>query len=80
MIKTLLKKKYLRQISRVKHEKFEKCVSKLKPAWRAAQNNTTFSKAQRRDLYRLDDSLKCFELLALMWYGVANLIYFEQLR
>ena len=37
MLKTLLKKKYLRRISGVKHEKFEKCVSKLKPAWRAAQ-------------------------------------------
>ena len=37
MIKTLLKKKYLRRISGVKHEKFEKCVSKLKLAWGAAQ-------------------------------------------
>ena len=37
LIKTLLKKKYLRRISGVKQEKFEKCVSKLKPAWRAAQ-------------------------------------------
>ena len=37
MLKTLLRKKYLRRISGVKHEKFEKCVSKLKPAWRAAQ-------------------------------------------
>ena len=38
MLKTLLKKKYLRRISGVKHEKFEKCVSKLKPALGAAQN------------------------------------------
>ena len=37
IINLLLKKKYLRRISGVKHEKFEKCVSKLKPAWRAAQ-------------------------------------------
>ena len=37
IIKTLLKKKYLRRIRGVKHEKFEKCVSKLKSAWRAAQ-------------------------------------------
>ena len=37
IMKTLLKKKYLRRISGVKHEKFEKCVSKLKRAWRAAQ-------------------------------------------
>jgi len=33
----LLKKKYLRRISGVKQEKFEKCVSKLKPAWRGDQ-------------------------------------------
>ena len=33
----LLKKKYLRRISRVKYEKFGKCVSKLKAAWGAAQ-------------------------------------------
>ena len=37
IIKTLLKKKYLGQISGVKHEKFKKCVRKLKPAWRAEQ-------------------------------------------
>ena len=37
IIKTLLKDKYLRRISGVKHEKFEKCVSKLKLAWGAAQ-------------------------------------------
>ena len=37
MLNLLLKKKYLRRISGVKHETFEKCVSKLKPAWRAAQ-------------------------------------------
>ena len=37
MLKTLLRKKYLRWISGVKQEKFEKCVSKLKSAWRAAQ-------------------------------------------
>ena len=37
MLKTLLKEKYLRRISGVKHEKFEKYVSKLKLAWGAAQ-------------------------------------------
>ena len=37
IIKTLLKKKYLRRISGVKQEKFEKCASKLKSAWGAAQ-------------------------------------------
>ena len=37
IIKTLEKKKYLRRISGGKHEKFEKCASKLKPAWRAEQ-------------------------------------------
>ena len=37
MIKTLLKKKYLRRITGVKQEKFEKCVSRLKRAWGAAQ-------------------------------------------
>ena len=37
MLNLLLKKKYLRRISGVKHEKFEKCVNKLKSAWRAAQ-------------------------------------------
>ena len=38
MINILLKKKYLRRISGVKQEKFEKCVRKLKPAWIAEQN------------------------------------------
>ena len=33
MLTTLLKKKYLRRITGVKQEKFEKCVSRLKPAW-----------------------------------------------
>ena len=37
MIKTLLRKKCLRRISGVKHEKFEKCVNKLKRAWGAEQ-------------------------------------------
>ena len=37
MLKTLLRKKYLRRISGVKQEKFEKCVSKLKSAWKAEQ-------------------------------------------
>ena len=37
MLKTLLKEKYLRRISIVKQEKFEKCVSRLKSAWRAEQ-------------------------------------------
>ena len=33
MLNHLLRKKYLRRISGVKHEKFEKCMSKLKRAW-----------------------------------------------
>ena len=37
MLKTLLRKKYLRRISGVKQEKFEKCVRKLRSAWGAAQ-------------------------------------------
>ena len=37
MINLLLKEKHLRRISGVKHEKFEKYVSKLKLAWGAAQ-------------------------------------------
>lgn len=37
MINTLLRKKYLRRISGVKHEKFEKCVSRLKRVWGAEQ-------------------------------------------
>ena len=37
LTKTLLKKKYLRRISGVKYEKFEKCVSKLKRALGAEQ-------------------------------------------
>ena len=37
IIKTLLKKKYLRRISGVKHETFEKRVRKLKSAWMAEQ-------------------------------------------
>jgi hypothetical protein len=37
IIKTLLRKKYLRRISGVKQEKFEKCVRKIKPAWEAEE-------------------------------------------
>ena len=37
MIKILLRKKCLRRISGVKQEKFEKCVSRLKRVWGAAQ-------------------------------------------
>jgi hypothetical protein len=37
MIKTLVKEKYLRRISGVKQEKFEKCVRKVKPAWKAEE-------------------------------------------
>ena len=37
LINILTKKNYLRRITGVKHEKFEKLTKQLKPAWRAAQ-------------------------------------------
>ena len=63
MIKTLLEKKYLRRISGVKHEKFEKCVSKLKRAWRAAQRRKRVAGRP----YGIGD-LREHLLLLLMYY------------
>ena len=63
MIKTLLKKKYLRRISGVKQEKFEKCVRKLKPAWGAAQRR----KAVAGRPYGIGN-LREHLLLLLMYY------------
>ena len=37
LTKILIKKNYLRRITGVKHEKFEKITKQLKPAWRAVQ-------------------------------------------
>ena len=37
LINILTKKNYLRRITGVKHEKFEKITKQLKPAWRAVQ-------------------------------------------
>jgi len=59
----LLKKKYLRRISGVKQEKFEKCVSKLKPAWRAAQKRKVVTGRP----YEIVDLLEHL-LLLLMYY------------
>ena len=63
MLTTLLKKKYLRRISGVKHEKFEKCVNKLNSAWRAAQKR----KAVAGRPYGVED-LREHLLLLLMYY------------
>ena len=63
IIKTLLKKKYLRRISGVKHEKFEKCVSKLKPAWGAEQRRKRVAGRP----YGIGD-LREHLLLLLMYY------------
>ena len=59
MKKTLLKKKYLRRISGVKQEKFKKCVSRLKSAWRAEQ---------RRKRVAGRGDLREHLLLLLMYY------------
>ena len=59
----LLKKKYLRRITGVKHEKFEKCVSRLKSAWRAAQRRKRVAGRP----YGIGD-LREHLLLLLMYY------------
>ena len=63
IIKTLLKKKYLRRITGVKYEKFEKCVSKLKSAWRAEQRRKRVAGRP----YGIGD-LREHLLLLLMYY------------
>ena len=63
MIKTLLKKKYLRRIGGIKQEKFEKCVSELKPAWRAEQKRKLVAGRP----YGIGD-LREHLLLLLMYY------------
>ena len=63
LTKTLLKKKYLRRISGVKHEKFEKCVSKLKRAWGAEQRRKRVAGRP----YGIGD-LREHLLLLLMYY------------
>ena len=63
MIKTLLKKKYLRRISGVKQEKFEKCVRKLKSAWGAAQRRKRVA-GRPYEIGELREHL----LLLLMYY------------
>ena len=63
MLKTLLKEKYLRRISVVKQEKFEKCVSRLKSAWRAEQKRKRVAGRP----YGIGD-LREHLLLLLMYY------------
>ena len=63
MLKTLLKKKYLRRIGGVKQEKFEKCVSKLKPTWRVEQKRKLVASRP----YGIGD-LREHLLLLLMYY------------
>ena len=63
IIKTLLRKKYLRRISGVKQEKFEKCVSKLKLAWRVEQKRKLVASRP----YGIGD-LREHLLLLLMYY------------
>lgn len=63
LTKTLLKKKYLRRISGVKYEKFEKCVSKLKRAWGAEQRRKRVAGRP----YGIGD-LREHLLLLLMYY------------
>ena len=60
----LLKKKYLRRITGVKHEKFEKCVSKLKPAWQAAQRRKVVAGRP----YGIGDLREHLLLLLLIYY------------
>ena len=63
IINLLLKEKCLRRISGVKHEKFEKCVSKLKLAWGAAQKRKRITGRP----YGIGD-LREHLLLLLMYY------------
>ena len=63
IIKTLLKEKYLRRITGVKQEKFKKCVSRLKSAWRAAQRRKRVAGRP----YGIGD-LREHLLLLLMYY------------
>ena len=63
MINLLLKKKYLRRISEVKQEKFEKCVRKVKPAWKAEEKRKLVAGRP----YGIGD-LREHLLLLLMYY------------
>ena len=63
LTKILIRRDYLRRITRVKHEKFEKITKQLKPAWRAVQKRKQVAGRP----YGVGE-LRGYLLLLLMYY------------